>query len=123
MRRMLAIFQETSLATIRGDLIAMIEQKPTAAKEPVVEQGTLFDRAVLEQLTVKEAQWEETTAKKSLERMPERDDLITTSGVPINRLYTPVENAFLDYMRDIGFPGEYPYTRGVQPTLYRAKPW
>ncbi|HZU01441.1 MAG TPA: methylmalonyl-CoA mutase family protein [Ktedonobacteraceae bacterium] len=101
----------------------MIEQKPTEAKEPVVEQGTLFDRAVLEQLTVKEAQWEETTVKKSLERMPERDDLITTSGVPINRLYTPVENASLDYMRDIGFPGEYPYTRGVQPTMYRAKPW
>ena len=101
----------------------MIEQKPTEAKEPGVEQGTLFDRAVLEQLTVKEAQWEETTVKKSLERMPERDDLITTSGVPINRLYTPVENASLDYMRDIGFPGEYPYTRGVQPTMYRAKPW
>jgi methylmalonyl-CoA mutase, N-terminal domain len=101
----------------------MIEQKPTEAKEPGVEQGTLFDRAVLEQLTVKEAQWEETTVKKSLERMPERDDLITTSGVPINRLSTPVENASLDYMRDIGFPGEYPYTRGVQPTMYRAKPW
>jgi methylmalonyl-CoA mutase, N-terminal domain len=101
----------------------MIEQKPTTAKEPVVEQGTLFDKAVLEQLTVKEAQWEETTVKKSLERMPERDDLITTSSVPIHRLYTPVENASLDYMRDIGFPGEYPYTRGVQPTMYRAKPW
>jgi methylmalonyl-CoA mutase, N-terminal domain len=122
MRKMLAS-KETSLATIRGDLIAMIEQKPTEAKEPGVEQGTLFDRAVLEQLTVKEAQWEETTVKKSLERMPERDDLITTSGVPINRLYTPVENASLDYLRDIGFPGEYPYTRGVQPTMYRAKPW
>jgi methylmalonyl-CoA mutase, N-terminal domain len=120
---MLAILQETSLATIRGDLIAMIEQKSTEAKEPVVEQGALFDRAVLEQLTVKEAQWEETTVKKSLERMPERDGLITTSSVPINRLYTPVENASLDYMRDIGFPGEYPYTRGVQPTMYRAKPW
>src|SRR5437016_9499647 len=101
----------------------MIEQKPTAAKGPVVEQGTLFDRAVLEQLTVKEAQWEETMVKKSLERMPERDALITTSGVPIHRLYTPVENASLDYMRDIGFPGEYPFTRGVQPTMYRAKPW
>src|SRR5437016_2624161 len=101
----------------------MIEQKPTAAKGPVVEQGTLFDRAVLEQLTVKEAQWEETMVKKSLERMPERDALITTSGVPIHRLYTPVENASLDYMRDLNLPGEYPYTRGVQPTMYRARPW
>src|SRR5690242_15419143 len=101
----------------------MIEQKPTTAKEPVVEQGTLFDKAELERLTLKEVQWEETTVKKSLERLPERDDLITTSSVPIYRLYTPVENMSLDYMRDIGFPGEYPYTRGVQPTMYRAKPW
>ena len=47
----------------------MIEQKPTTAKEPVAEQGTLFDGAELERLTVKEAQWEETMVKKSLERM------------------------------------------------------
>src|SRR5690242_19873215 len=101
----------------------MIEQKPTTAKEPVVEQGTLFDKAELERLTLKEVQWEETTVKKSLERLPERDDLITTSSVPINRVYTPEDNAVLDYSRDLGLPGEYPYTRAVQPTMYRAKPW
>jgi methylmalonyl-CoA mutase, N-terminal domain len=101
----------------------MIEQKPTTAKEPIVEQGTLFDKVELERLTVKKEQWEETTVEKSLERMPERDNLITTSGVPIKRLYSPPDNASLDYMRDIGFPGEYPFTRGVQPTMYRAKPW
>ena len=104
----------------------MIEQKPstsTGATSPHVEQGTLFDKAALEQLTVKKANWEETDVRKAEARMPEREHLMTTSSVPIDRLYMPQDNASLDYTRDIGFPGEYPYTRGVQPTMYRAKPW
>jgi methylmalonyl-CoA mutase N-terminal domain/subunit len=48
---------------------------------------------------------------------------MTTSSVPIKRVYTPQDNATLDYRRDLNLPGEYPYTRGVQPTMYRAKPW
>ncbi|MGZ3664148.1 MAG: acyl-CoA mutase large subunit family protein [Ktedonobacterales bacterium] len=56
--------------------------------------------------------------------MPERSANITTqSGMPIKRLYTPEDVAHLDYERDLGFPGEYPYTRGVQPTMYRGRPW
>ncbi len=101
----------------------MLEQKSTEATQPVVEQGTLFDRAELERLTVKRTVWEETTVRKSLQRMPEREDLMTTSSVPVNRIYTPQDNASLDYTRDLALPGEYPYTRGVQPTMYRAKPW
>src|SRR5690242_18618837 len=101
----------------------MIEQKPTTAKEPVVEQGTLFDKETLEHLTIQRDTWEATTLKQSIERIPERSHLITTSSVPIERLYTPLDNASLDYSRDLGFPGIYPYTRGVQPTMYRAKPW
>ncbi len=102
----------------------MLEQKtPETMQQPHVEQGTLFDKATLEQLRVDQQRWEETTVEKSLKRMPERDYLITTSSVPINRLYTPLDNAAIDYSQDIGQPGEYPYTRGVQPTMYRAKPW
>ncbi|GAC1616842.1 MAG: methylmalonyl-CoA mutase family protein [Ktedonobacteraceae bacterium] len=101
----------------------MIEQKPTESTQPVVEQGTLFDTTELARLTTQRTQWEETMVKKAQERMPERDNLMTTSSVPINRLYTPQDNASFDYTRDLGFPGEYPYTRGVQPTMYRAKPW
>ena len=104
----------------------MLEQRSaetTQATPPSVEQGTLFDKAELERLTVAQSQWEETTVEQSVARLPERDNLITTSGVPIERLYTPRDNRNLDYRRDIGFPGEYPYTRGVQPTMYRAKPW
>jgi methylmalonyl-CoA mutase N-terminal domain/subunit len=102
----------------------MLEQKaPETNEQSVYEQGTLFDRAELENLRVEQQGWEDTSMRKSLQRMPERDNLITTSGVPINRLYTPLDNANLDYERDLNFPGEYPYTRGVQPTMYRAKPW
>lgn len=101
----------------------MIEQQSTESKEPVVEQGTLFDETELARLTVARKQWEETTVRKSLERMPERDNLITTSSVPIKRVYTPEDMRAIDYQRDINLPGEYPYTRGVQPTMYRAKPW
>ncbi|HTK05848.1 MAG TPA: methylmalonyl-CoA mutase family protein [Ktedonobacteraceae bacterium] len=101
----------------------MLEQQSTTPEQPVVEQGSLFDAAELARLTVKRSTWEETTLQQSLARLPERDYLTTTSGVPIERVYLPQDNANLDYTRDLGLPGEYPYTRGVQPTMYRAKPW
>src|SRR6266487_2993321 len=102
----------------------MLEQRSPGTEEiKDVQQGTLFDKATLEQLKDERRQWEETTVSKSQQRLPERDNLITTSSVPINRVYNPQDNDSLDYSRDIGLPGEYPYTRGVQPTMYRAKPW
>jgi methylmalonyl-CoA mutase N-terminal domain/subunit len=102
----------------------MLEQKsPETRQQPTVEQGTLFDKTTLERLKVQRWRWEENTVKKSQTRLPERNPLMTTSSVPINRIYTPQDNEALDYSRDIGLPGEYPYTRGVQPTMYRAKPW
>ncbi len=100
----------------------MLEQKLPQTHQKY-EQGSLFDKAELEHLQAEQQHWEETAVRKSQERMPERDNLMTTSSVPINRLYAPQDNASLDYMHDIGLPGEYPYTRGVQPTMYRAKPW
>ena len=104
----------------------MLEQRSPESKEmksPAAQQGTLFDKETLEQLKAERQQWEETAVRKSQQRLPERDNLITTSEVPINRVYTPQDNEWLDYDRDMGLPGEYPYTRGVQPTMYRAKPW
>jgi len=68
--------------------------------------------------------WEQTTVAKAIKRMPERPAETTTqSGMPIKRIYTPEDTSQLDYARDLAFPGEYPYTRGAQPTMYRAKPW
>ncbi len=68
--------------------------------------------------------WQSTTLKKTLDRFPERQErFITTSSAPVERLYTPADIADTDYLRDIGFPGEYPYTRGVHATLHRGKLW
>jgi methylmalonyl-CoA mutase N-terminal domain/subunit len=62
--------------------------------------------------------------EKSIAKFPERKkDFVTGSSSPVKRLYTPLDTAHIDYVQDIGFPGDYPYTRGVQNTLYRGKFW
>ena len=58
--------------------------------------------------------------------MPERggpEAFTTISDEQVNRLYTPADLAGFDYERDLGFPGEYPFTRGVHPTMYRSRYW
>lgn len=68
--------------------------------------------------------WQSTTLAGSLKKMPARQESFTTlSGLPIKELYTPEDLKTLDPAKHIGFPGEYPYTRGVHPTMYRARPW
>jgi methylmalonyl-CoA mutase N-terminal domain/subunit len=68
--------------------------------------------------------WRETIRAKALKGAPERrDPFETTSGVHIRDLYTPADTAGLDEERDLGRPGEYPFTRGVQPTMYRSRFW
>lgn len=76
-----------------------------------------------EKIAKARAKWEADKVKKDLEKVPETQDKFTnTSGICIDRLYTPAD-ASIDYLQDLGFPGEYPYTRGVQSTGYRARPW
>ncbi|HEY75465.1 MAG TPA: methylmalonyl-CoA mutase family protein, partial [Thermoflexia bacterium] len=68
-------------------------------------------------------EWEERTVKPVLERFPERRERFETlSGIPLDRVYTPAD-VEVDYLNDLGFPGEYPFTRGVQPTMYRGRLW
>ncbi len=84
----------------------------------------MFDSHKLAELREAHEQWEEITLQKTLTRAPERQpQFITTSSEEINRLYTPLDIADLDYGRDLGFPGEYPYTRGVHATGHRGKLW
>jgi len=67
--------------------------------------------------------WEEGTLAKSLARMPERKDHFETpSGIPIDRLFLP-RKSDAEYIDRLGFPGEYPFTRGVQTTMYRGRLW
>jgi methylmalonyl-CoA mutase N-terminal domain/subunit len=69
-------------------------------------------------------QWEEQTLKPALGRAAERPGLFAdSSGSPLERLHTPADTAAIDYVRDLGFPGEFPFTRGVQPTMYRGRLW
>ncbi len=68
-------------------------------------------------------EWRENTLEPTLSRYPERREVFsTTSGVDVERLYTP-ENTSIDYQADLGYPGELPYTRGIQPTMYRGRFW
>ncbi|MCK4457800.1 MAG: methylmalonyl-CoA mutase, partial [Thermoplasmata archaeon] len=79
-----------------------------------------------EKKTLKEAvqEWEDTTLKQSLETLGERDEEFRTlSSIPAKRIYTPEDVADTDFARDIGFPGEFPFTRGVYPTMYRSRLW
>jgi methylmalonyl-CoA mutase, N-terminal domain len=67
--------------------------------------------------------WEREQVDKSLARVPERKtEFSTSSDIPVKRLYTP-DDAPIDYERDLAFPSEYPFTRGVQPTMYRSRFW
>ncbi len=78
----------------------------------------------LERLEKAEEEWNQGTVKEFLSRMPERREEFTTlAGIPVKRLYTPLDVKGLDYLKDIGFPGEYPFTRGPYPTMHRARFW
>jgi len=68
--------------------------------------------------------WEADTLHRALERTPERQaQFATTAGIPLDRVYTPLHAAGQEYERDLGFPGDYPFTRGVHPTMYRGRLW
>ena len=77
----------------------------------------------LDEIRRKKEQWEKDCASKSFNKQPEKGDIRTTSGTPVYRVYTPADISSFDYLHDLGFPGEYPYTRGVYPTMYRARFW
>ena len=68
--------------------------------------------------------WKDKTLAESEKRMaPRQEEFTTLSGLPIKDLYTPEDVKSAKPSEDIGFPGEYPYTRGVHATMYRARPW
>ncbi len=68
-------------------------------------------------------QWEEQTLQPALKRFPERKtEFLTSSGIPMPRVLAP-SDPDPDYDETLGFPGQYPFTRGVQPTMYRGRLW
>lgn len=84
----------------------------------------MYDREKLDELRQAQERWEKSTLQKTLKSLPERQEqFITTSSEPVERLYTPLDIPNMDYVRELGLPGEYPYTRSVHPTLHRSKLW
>ncbi len=74
-------------------------------------------------IAAEQERWHKETVAPALARFPEQKETFTTnSGIPVQRLYTPADVP-VDYLNDLGFPGEYPFTRGVQPTMYRGRFW
>jgi methylmalonyl-CoA mutase N-terminal domain/subunit len=67
--------------------------------------------------------WAKRVEESLLKRPERKKEFVNTSGIPIKRLYTPLDQERMDYLSDLGFPGEYPFTRGVQPTMYRGRYW
>ena len=84
----------------------------------------MFDQEKLKALKKRRRQWEESVLEEALTRHPERmEHFMTTSSATVERLYTPLDVADQDYERDLGFPGEYPFTRGVHATMHRGRLW
>ncbi len=83
-----------------------------------------FDKEALKKLQAHQEKWRKERLEPTLAKMPERAESFTTiSGVPIERVYTPLDIPDFDYQRDLANPGEYPFTRGVHATGYRGKVW
>ena len=81
-------------------------------------------------LAERKAAWEQKSVAKVLAKAPERSpNFETSSGIPVERVYTPDHEAEMcpelgdEYLQKLSLPGEYPYTRGVQPTMYRGRFW
>jgi methylmalonyl-CoA mutase, N-terminal domain len=67
--------------------------------------------------------WTEKVERKRKDQPERKEEFFNASGIPVKRLYTPVDTDHIDYPEEIGFPGNFPFTRGVQPTMYRGRYW
>ena len=84
----------------------------------------LYSPEAVEEIRSAAEAWEREVVPQWLKRLPERmEEFTTLSGIPVRRLYTPADLPDFDYMEKLGFPGLYPFTRGIHATMYRARIW
>ncbi|PIX20090.1 MAG: methylmalonyl-CoA mutase [Deltaproteobacteria bacterium CG_4_8_14_3_um_filter_51_11] len=76
-----------------------------------------------ERLSEKMKRWSDSVGRKLAKAPERRASFNNTSGIPVERIYSPLDVKDEDYLSVVGLPGEYPYTRGVQPTMYRGRYW
>jgi methylmalonyl-CoA mutase N-terminal domain/subunit len=75
-------------------------------------------------ISKEKGRWETEVVEEWLRRVPERrEEFLTSSGFERKRVYTPEDVYGLDYLEDLGFPGDYPFTRGLHATMYRGRLW
>lgn len=84
----------------------------------------MFDEEEINKITKERQRWEKNILPKWIEQRPERRNKFHNhSGMLIKRIYTPEDIQDMDYVRDLGFPGKFPFTRGVHATMYRGRLW
>lgn len=83
----------------------------------------MFNQEKIAELRAKKEKWQAKLDAQNQKRPERQDEFKTDAGINLKTTYTPVELADLDYDKDSGFPGEYPFTRGVQPNMYRGRLW
>ncbi len=84
----------------------------------------VFRDEELERIAREYEKWEREVVPEWLKKLPERmKEFTTISGIPLKRVYTPLDLKDWDYMEKLGLPGEYPFTRGIHATMYRARIW
>jgi len=84
----------------------------------------MYDKKELEIIKNKKIEWETNFYKKLTDIHPERKESFENlSGVKINNIYYPYDNKDLDFVKDIGFPGVYPFLRGIHATMHRGRLW
>ena len=83
----------------------------------------MFDEKEIGEIKEEYKKWSDELEGKLAKRPERKAEFTNTSGIPLKRVCTPLDAADFDYMKELGLPGEYPFTRGVQPTMYRGRLW
>jgi methylmalonyl-CoA mutase, N-terminal domain len=108
---------------LRGGKDPYWQSKASGVVESRARAGTLYDKKALDSIREGVKQWQDSVLRPWLSKFPEsKPDFQTASGIPVKPIYTPVDVASADYAEQ-GFPGVYPYLRGVHPSMYRGRLW
>ncbi len=84
----------------------------------------MVDKKQLEKIKAQKDKWEKESYSKTVKKQPERKEKFENlSSNEIKNLYTPLDISNLDYTKDMGFPGDYPFLRGVYPSMHRGRLW
>jgi methylmalonyl-CoA mutase N-terminal domain/subunit len=83
----------------------------------------MYDKKELHKISQARKAWDDRTGQFVAKRPERREGFTNSSSIPLHRVYLPTDLEGGDYLTDLGFPGEYPFTRGVQPTMYRGRYW